>query len=940
MGISGLLPLLKDIQTSKHVSDYRGQTLGVDAYVWLHRGAYGCAREIVLKQPTDRYIAFAVGRIRLLQHHGVKPYIVFDGDKLPAKQGTEDERQQRRTDYLERARALERAGKLNEARDLYAKCVDVTPEMAYQLIKLLRREGIPYVVAPYEADAQLAFLERRGLVDGIITEDSDLLVFGCEKVLFKLDQAGHCTEILRSRFALARQVVLGGWTPVEFRQMAILSGCDYLPSIVGMGLKNAHRLLRRYKTVEKVLQAVRLGGKMRVPHDYAREFRKAELTFVHQRVWDPQQRCMATLTPLPDGTLDEMVPFIGAPIDDELARRIAEGDVDPVTRLPMVDLVPTHKPQQQQLAAASPALRGGQRSLSWTDKGGAAHPQPPPRAAFSRSTTSGPSLSPFYRSSAGQPRAKPVSTESGLQTIRGFFGVKPSPTCASAVSATGAGARATAGTSRPVADRATANGNPAPLETRDANSLQDTPDRGKRKAVDEAPAVDQDENAPPRSCEPGPRPVRSKFFQTVPADAGRNEATSMPAYLELDGRALRTSTPASLQAWPCKVWEGCEDMDEFVKSSPVRPLSAAAAGADEGSAARDQRRWQEGKALGSSSPFATPQDDEVSMAAATVATAGTERGEADQDEEDRWVPPRPPSEGKDSGWWRRRGEVTPPTLRRKRKVRHHHHDGEVAEDSEASSGFISSPASSVKPQRRQRHGGGCGSSDALDAHDDQEGDLEEASMVTSSPISPLKARRTNWSTVAAASGSELAEMSSDPIVEAEADGDVGVKRRHEEAAKAVGRSLMAKFGWRDQDASRLAAAGGKGVRVPPLPPRRMTRRSLSDQTQGRCSPVCLEMVPVEEVTPTRTRTVGTGLGSAGRRSRGTDETPKAVQRSVSDADVGRYRDWNGQTKVAQLQQQKKAQGTTKTLTFRGEVEQGVGADKREGLARFRYARRG
>lgn len=45
----------------------------------------------------------------------------------------------------------------------------------------MRAENVDYVVAPYEADAQLCFLEREGYVDGIITEDSDLLVFGCKK---------------------------------------------------------------------------------------------------------------------------------------------------------------------------------------------------------------------------------------------------------------------------------------------------------------------------------------------------------------------------------------------------------------------------------------------------------------------------------------------------------------------------------------------------------------------------------------------------------------------------------------------------------------------------------------------------------------------------------------------------------------------------------------
>ncbi len=50
------------------------------------------------------------------------------------------------------------------------------------MAQALRAEGVEYIVAPYEADAQLYFLEREGYVDGIITEDSDLLVFGCKHV--------------------------------------------------------------------------------------------------------------------------------------------------------------------------------------------------------------------------------------------------------------------------------------------------------------------------------------------------------------------------------------------------------------------------------------------------------------------------------------------------------------------------------------------------------------------------------------------------------------------------------------------------------------------------------------------------------------------------------------------------------------------------------------
>ena len=41
-----------------------------------------------------------------------------------------------------------------------------------------------YVVAPYKADAQIAFLVVNGHADFAISEDSDLLVYGCKKVSF------------------------------------------------------------------------------------------------------------------------------------------------------------------------------------------------------------------------------------------------------------------------------------------------------------------------------------------------------------------------------------------------------------------------------------------------------------------------------------------------------------------------------------------------------------------------------------------------------------------------------------------------------------------------------------------------------------------------------------------------------------------------------------
>jgi exonuclease-1 len=37
MGISGLLPLIKESLVPKHLKDYAGKRIAVDAYVWLHK---------------------------------------------------------------------------------------------------------------------------------------------------------------------------------------------------------------------------------------------------------------------------------------------------------------------------------------------------------------------------------------------------------------------------------------------------------------------------------------------------------------------------------------------------------------------------------------------------------------------------------------------------------------------------------------------------------------------------------------------------------------------------------------------------------------------------------------------------------------------------------------------------------------------------------------
>ncbi|KAK4157688.1 hypothetical protein C8A00DRAFT_39968 [Chaetomidium leptoderma] len=360
MGISGLLPLLKSIHRPTELKKYAGETFGIDGYGWLHRGAVACAIELAQGKPTRKYVDFAMNRVRMFKYFGVTPYLVFDGDFLPSKAKTEDSRAKRREESKKIGLELLRAGKPAQAHSELQKAIDVTPEMARHLIEELKKAEVPYVVAPYEADSQLVYLERQGLISGIVSEDSDLLVFGAKRLLTKMDQHGQCIEINRRDFCAVREVSLTGWTDNEFRHMAIFSGCDYLDGVNNVGLKTAYRLIRKHKTPERVIKMLRFDGKHRVPESYSEDFKQAELTFLHQRVFCPKKQDIVFLTePEPTVNVEEM-PFIGAPVETGLARAIAAGDINPITKERI--LVP-RSPGKRRISQALAPVSGPPRSL-------------------------------------------------------------------------------------------------------------------------------------------------------------------------------------------------------------------------------------------------------------------------------------------------------------------------------------------------------------------------------------------------------------------------------------------------------------------------------------------------------------------------------------------------------------------------------------------------
>ncbi len=232
MGVPGLLQVLKPLVTASHISNFANRKVAVDGYSWLHKALYGCCVDICNGNETDGWIRYCLSFIDILLDNNMQVTMVFDGDTLPAKSKTELERSESRSANLAKARTLAAAGDSKLARNYYARAVDVTPQMASELIFVIRhtRPSVNCIVAPYEADAQLSYLCHIGRVDCVISEDSDNIPYGCDQVIFKLEKDGSCqTLVLRDIFVNP----IDKFDLTSFNQdmiiiMCIIAGCDYL----------------------------------------------------------------------------------------------------------------------------------------------------------------------------------------------------------------------------------------------------------------------------------------------------------------------------------------------------------------------------------------------------------------------------------------------------------------------------------------------------------------------------------------------------------------------------------------------------------------------------------------------------------------------------------------------------------------------------------------
>ncbi|XP_071717457.1 exonuclease 1 [Rutidosis leptorrhynchoides] len=365
MGIKDLLRFMKPYVEPIHIKKYAGKRVGIDAYSWLHKGAYSCSMELCLNMEGDKkyqYINYCMHRINMLRHHNISPVLVFDGANIPCKALEEQHRHSKRKDSRDLAITKLKEGNVNAATEMFQRAVSITPSMAHQLIQILRSENIEFIVAPYEADAQLAYLssldESKGGISAVISEDSDLLAYGCSSVIFKMDRYGNGEEIVIDQVfdAVGCRPSFRHFNKELFTGMCIIAGCDFLPSVPGIGIAKAHALVTKYLNLDRALSVLKYEKGNQMPEDYFKSFKEAFAVFLHARIYDVASKRLKHLTPLPETLLHSLgdeLDFLGPDMPSSQATAIAKGQLDPST-MKAFDELPSSNGQRKSTAVNKP----------------------------------------------------------------------------------------------------------------------------------------------------------------------------------------------------------------------------------------------------------------------------------------------------------------------------------------------------------------------------------------------------------------------------------------------------------------------------------------------------------------------------------------------------------------------------------------------------------
>ncbi|NXK53744.1 GEN endonuclease, partial [Chauna torquata] len=226
MGVTNLWQILEPVRQPVNLSDLKGKTLAVDLSLWVCEAQTVKKMIGVVTKPHLRNLFF---RFSFLTSMGIKLVFVMEGEAPRLKADTMSKRNEMRYGPSKKHGAA-RTGR-SFFKSILRECLE-----------LLECLGVPWVQAAGEAEAMCAYLNAKGHVDGCITNDGDVFLYGAQTVYrnFAMNAKEphldcYTMSSIKEKLGCDRESLIG---------LAVLLGCDYLPKgIPGVGKEQALKLI-------------------------------------------------------------------------------------------------------------------------------------------------------------------------------------------------------------------------------------------------------------------------------------------------------------------------------------------------------------------------------------------------------------------------------------------------------------------------------------------------------------------------------------------------------------------------------------------------------------------------------------------------------------------------------------------------------------------------
>jgi flap endonuclease-1 len=294
MGIKNLFKLLQqkcpESIKMKDIKEYNGYKIAVDAYLILYQFliAISGKNETTFKDINGKkngHIHVILNKTIFYLRNGILPIYVWDGVPPDIKHNTLKNR------YKNKVNAKKMINNIDKNDENYIKYLKRTVTLKdYEInecLNLLTVMGIPWIKAPGEADSQCAALAMSGVVDGVASEDMDMLTFGTPILLRNLSSKKKVIEIkLDKILEILYKECSYDESINRFIDLCILLKCDYCPTIKGIGYNKAFNYINKYGSIRNIKKNIK-NTKLIITDDYIKKSEQIREYFKKTDIIDP-----------------------------------------------------------------------------------------------------------------------------------------------------------------------------------------------------------------------------------------------------------------------------------------------------------------------------------------------------------------------------------------------------------------------------------------------------------------------------------------------------------------------------------------------------------------------------------------------------------------------------------------------------------------------------